>query len=91
VVEPDGDGGAVVTVPPGAPCYACARSAGAGRPSLPGAAALGSLAATELVLLIAAPGTITGRRFDVVRGVATARPTVRLPGCACAAPAPEAS
>jgi adenylyltransferase/sulfurtransferase len=91
VVEADGDGGALVTVPPGAPCYNCARSSGAGRPPLPGAAALAALAATELVLLIASPGTVPGRRFDVVRGVATVRPTVRLPGCACASAAPTAA
>ena len=83
VLEPDGDGGAVVSIPPGAPCYACARSASAGRPPLPGAAALGALAAGELVLMIAAPGAVPGRRFDLIRGVATVRPTARLPGCAC--------
>jgi adenylyltransferase/sulfurtransferase len=91
VLEADGDGGALVTVPPGAPCYNCTRSTGAGRPALPGAAALATLAATELVLLVAAPGTVTGRRFDLVRGVATVRPTVRLPGCACAGAAPTAA
>jgi adenylyltransferase/sulfurtransferase len=90
VLEADGDGGAVVSVPPGAPCYACARSTGAGRPALPGAAALSALAATELVLMIASPGSVTGRRFDLVRGVATVRPTVRLAGCACGGPSPAA-
>lgn len=90
VVEPDGDGGAVVSVPPGAPCYACARSSSAGRPPLPGAAALGALAATELLLMIASPGALAGRRFDLVRGVPTIRPTVRLAGCACAVAAPAA-
>jgi adenylyltransferase/sulfurtransferase len=86
VVEPDGDGGAVVSIPPGAPCYACARSTGgAGRPPAPGIAALASLAATELVQLVAAPGSIPGRRLDLVRGVATLRPTARLAGCACGA------
>jgi adenylyltransferase/sulfurtransferase len=88
VVEPDADGGAVVSVPAGAPCYNCARSTGEGRPALPGAAALVSLAATDLVLMIALPGTVPGRRFDLVRGVTTLRPTARLAGCACgAAPA----
>jgi adenylyltransferase/sulfurtransferase len=85
VLEPDADGGALVTVPPGAPCYNCARSSGEGRPAQPGVAALAALAATELVLLVASPGTVPGRRFDLVRGVATVRPTVRLPGCACGA------
>jgi adenylyltransferase/sulfurtransferase len=84
VLEPDADGGAVVSVPPGAPCYACARSTtGAGRPPLPGAAALAALAAGELVQMIASPGAIAGRRLDLVRGVVTARPTTRLAGCAC--------
>jgi adenylyltransferase/sulfurtransferase len=88
VVEPDADGGAVVSIPPGAPCYACARStAAAGRPPLPGAAALAALAASELVHLIALPGAIPGRRLDLVRGVVTSRPTSRLAGCACGASA----
>jgi adenylyltransferase/sulfurtransferase len=92
VLEPDGDGGAVVSIPPGAPCYACARSTGgAGRPAGAGVAALAALAAVELVQLIAAPGNIPGRRLDLVRGVATLRPTVRLAGCACGASAARAS
>jgi adenylyltransferase/sulfurtransferase len=92
VLEPDGDGGAVVSVPPGAPCYACARSTGAaGRPPLPGVAALAALAALELVQLIATPGAFAGRRLDLVRGVATLRPTARLAGCACAGGAPRAA
>jgi len=87
VLEADADGGALVSIPSGAPCYACARSSGAGRPAVPGAAALSALAALELLLLVSAPGTISGRRFDLVRGVATSRPTVRLAGCACGTPA----
>lgn len=86
VLEPDADGGAAVVIPPRAPCYACARStAGAGRPPLPGVAALAALAATELVHMIAIPGSVPGRRVELVRGVATARPTSRLAGCACGA------
>jgi adenylyltransferase/sulfurtransferase len=85
VLEADADGGALVTIPPGAPCYTCARSSGAGRPAVPGAAALSALAALELLLLVSSPGTVSGRRFDLVRGVATSRPTVRLAGCACGA------
>ncbi len=86
VVEPDADGGALVTVPPRAPCYACARSTtGAGRPPLAAVAALSALAAGELVQMIANPGQIPGRRLELVRGVATARPTARLAGCACGA------
>jgi adenylyltransferase/sulfurtransferase len=84
VLEPDADGGAVVSVPPGAPCYACGRSTtSAGRPPLPGAAALGALGAGELVQLIVAPGAMAGRRIDLVRGFVTARPTTRLAGCPC--------
>ncbi len=84
VAEPDAEGGAVVSIPPGAPCYACARStAGAGRPPQPGIAALAALAAEELILLLAFPGTVPGRRIDLVRGVTTVRATARLPGCAC--------
>ena len=85
VLEADADGGALVSVPPGAPCYACARSTGAGRPAAPGSAALAALAAQELLLLVAWPGTVSGRRFDLVRGVATMRATARLAGCVCAA------
>lgn len=94
VLEPDADGGAVVSVPPGAPCYACARSTtGAGRPPLPGAAAVAALGASELVQMIAIPGAISGRRLEIVRGVVNARGTTRLAGCACgaqsAAPTPR--
>jgi adenylyltransferase/sulfurtransferase len=93
VLEPDADGGAVVTVPPGAPCYACARStSAAGRPPLPGAAALAALAAGELVQLVALPGTASaGRRLDLLRGVTTTRATTRLAGCACARAASSGS
>jgi adenylyltransferase/sulfurtransferase len=84
VVEPDADGGSVVTVPPGAPCYSCGRvGPGAGRPPQPGAAALSALAAAELVLAIASPASAAGRRIDLNRGVTTARPTARLAGCVC--------
>lgn len=89
VLEPDGDGGAVISVPPGAPCYSCARStAGAGRPPEPGIAALAALGAAELIHLMAQPADATGRRVELVRGVATARPTARLAGCACAGAQP---
>jgi adenylyltransferase/sulfurtransferase len=85
VLEVDGEGGSAVSVPPGAPCYACARSTAApGRPPVGGAAALAALAAQDLVQMIAVPGTVTGRRVELLRGVATARPTARLAGCACA-------
>lgn len=87
VLEPDGDAGSVVTIPPGAPCYACARSTmSAARASQAGGGAvLGCLAAAELVLAMAAPAEVAGRRIDVVRGLLASRPTVRLAGCACGA------
>jgi molybdopterin-synthase adenylyltransferase len=89
VVDPDGEGGSVVTVPPGAPCYSCGRSTiGAGRPATASAAALGSLGALELVLLIGAPVGIAGRRVELLRGVTATRPTLRLSGCACAGAQP---
>jgi molybdopterin/thiamine biosynthesis adenylyltransferase len=86
VLELDGEGGSVVTVPPRAPCYACARSTGGvGRPPQPAGAALAALAAGELVQLIAGPGALPGRRLELVRGIVNAHPTTRLAGCACGA------
>lgn len=84
VLEPDAEGGSVVTIPPRAPCYACARSTGgAERPPVAPTAALAALAALELVLMIADPGGVPGRRIELVRGVANTQPTTRLAGCAC--------
>ena len=81
----DGDGGEVVSVPVGAPCYSCASRPGTGAMARPGvAAALGALAATELLLIIT--GLVqarTGRRIDLVLGQPQARATARTPGCAC--------
>jgi adenylyltransferase/sulfurtransferase len=85
----DGEAGQVVSIPPGAPCYACARfNASGGRPAVAGALALASLAAQELLRLLVEPELRDGRRVDVVRGVTTVRGTSRLPGCACAGEAP---
>lgn len=85
VLEPDGEAGSVVAIPPGAPCYACARSTmSAGRATQAGSGAvLGCLAAAELVLAMAAPAEVVGRRIEVVRGLLASRPTVRLAGCVC--------
>lgn len=84
VAELDGDGGSVVTVPVGAPCFACARSVtGARRPPEAGASAVAALAAEELILLLARPERAAGRRCDITRGVPSTRPTARLAGCAC--------
>jgi hypothetical protein len=87
VLELDGEAGQVVSVPPGAPCFACGRfTAAGGRLPVPGALALASLAAQELLRLLVEPESKDGRRIDVVRGVPSVRPTQRLPGCVCGAP-----
>jgi molybdopterin-synthase adenylyltransferase len=87
VVDADGEGGSVTVVPVGAPCYACARAvASSGRPATPASAALAALGAMELLQHIADPTLVTGRRTDMTRGVTSARPSARLPGCACAPP-----
>jgi TusA-related sulfurtransferase len=84
VLELDGEAGQLVSVPPGAPCFACARfTAASGRLPLPGALALASLAAQELLRLVVEPGEGEGRRFDLVRGLPSVRTTRRLPACAC--------
>lgn len=87
VVEPDAEGGAVVAIPPGQPCFTCGRSvSGIGRPAQAGIAALAGFAATELLLMLAAPPQAVGRRIDLVRGVPHVRPTIRVSGCACGEP-----
>jgi adenylyltransferase/sulfurtransferase len=83
VVEAEADGGALVSVPVGAPCFACGRVVVSGRPPTPGAAALAALAAQELLQLIADPSIGAGRRIELTRGVTSTRATTRLPGCAC--------
>lgn len=75
--------GQVVTIPPGAPCFQCA-SKPAPLPPLHGMpAALGALAATELLLCIGQVGERTGRRITFVDGWPVAEATVRRPGCDC--------
>jgi len=89
VLELDGEAGQVISIPPGAPCFACARfSAAGGRPPVAGALALASLAAQELLRLVVEPEAKEGRRIDMVRGVPSVRQTQRLPGCICAGEAP---
>jgi hypothetical protein len=81
----DGDGGEIVTVPVGAPCLACASPASARvRATATGAATLGTLAALELLLLVArlVPQG-AGRRIELVAGVPQAAATARRPGCDC--------
>jgi hypothetical protein len=84
IAEVDGEGGAVISIPVGAPCYACARAAGGvAKPPAPGAAALSALAAEELVLLLANPSVHLGRRLDLTRGIPSVKATARLAGCSC--------
>jgi len=87
VAEGDADGGSVVVVPPGAPCYGCAFRVGTGLPTPAAtAAALGALAAAELLLVLSGAALpMEGRRIELVRGHPQARPTTRQPGCACGA------
>jgi len=89
VLELDGEAGQVISIPPGAPCFACSRfSASGGRPPVAGALALASLAAQELLRLVVEPEVKEGRRIDMVRGVPSVRQTQRLPGCVCAGETP---
>ena len=84
VLELDGEAGQLVSVPVGAPCFACGRFTAAGdRTPAPGALALASMAAQELLRLLVEPEVTEGRRFDFVRGVPSVRITQRLPGCVC--------
>lgn len=93
VAEAEGDGGSVTVIPLGAPCYACAFRAGHGAaPNPAGTAAVGALAALEMVLLLGgASQEPLGRRTDLVRGQPLTRATARLPGCACGAAAAAAA
>ena len=83
----DGDGGELVAVPAGAPCYACASRPGSGAQPRPGVAgALGALGALEILLILAGLGQgPPGRRIDLVLGQPQARATTRVPGCPCEA------
>lgn len=81
----DGEGGQVVSVPPGAPCFSCASRPGSGAAARPGAAAaVGALGALELLQMMAGVAAApTGRRIDLVLGEPQARATTRVPGCPC--------
>jgi hypothetical protein len=82
----DGEGGTVVTIPSGAPCLRCAVEPGALLPvQAAAAAAVGTLAAAELLLVVTRvlPGQGAGRRIDLVGGWPITRPTARRPGCEC--------
>jgi molybdopterin/thiamine biosynthesis adenylyltransferase len=78
------EGGEVLVIPPGEPCFRCASPARGRVPATAAsAAAIGALAALELVLLLVGPGRRAGRRIDLVDGWPTARETARRPGCDC--------
>jgi molybdopterin-synthase adenylyltransferase len=82
----DASGGEVLSFPPGAPCYDCASRPGARlQPRGGAAAAVGTLAALELLLILAgvAPVATSGRRIRLVDGLPRAEATVRRPGCGC--------
>lgn len=86
VAQVQGDGGAVTVIPRAGPCLACATEAPLDGRGDPGAfAALGALAALQLVLFLSGVRT-QGRRIDLVRGRPMARPILRRPGCACGNP-----
>jgi len=80
------EGGAVISIPPGAPCIRCASRPGASTQPRGGmAAAIGNLGALELLLLIvgAGAGASEGRRVELRDGRLDATPTLRRPGCDC--------
>jgi adenylyltransferase/sulfurtransferase len=84
VAQGDGDGGFVVSVPVGAPCYRCAASSPALPATLGAAATLGGLAALELLLVLAqAAQEPRGRKIELVRGQPLTRQTHRQAGCVC--------
>lgn len=86
VVTPAGDGGRVVSVPRGAPCFGCAASRGAGGWPAPGASAVaGILGALELLLLVGGlvAGPEAGRCIELCAGSPVAHATTRRPGCGC--------
>jgi len=85
IADVDGQGGASTTVPVGAPCYACATRPGLGAAPTPeGGAAVGALAALELVLLLAEVSQEPrARRIEIFRGTPLTRATSRQAGCAC--------
>lgn len=87
IARGDGENGEVIVIPPGAPCYACFSRPGAGvLPRGGTATALGSLAALELLLLLAGltPDRGRGRRILLSQGRPRVEATVRRVGCACA-------
>lgn len=86
VAEASGDGGRLVVLPAGGPCYACAGDPTPEEDSSPGGvAALGALCALELVLLVA--GASQGpraRRITLSSGIPSAAALERRADCTCA-------
>lgn len=80
----DGEGGEVISIPVGAPCLRCATGPAARVQARgPAAAALGALAALELMLLLAGLSPVAGRRQELKGGRLRAAPTARRAGCEC--------
>jgi molybdopterin-synthase adenylyltransferase len=80
----NGDGGEVVAIPSGAPCYRCASRPMTGAPARGGAPAMvGVLGALELILVVAGAVNHAGRRIELTSGLPDVRPTARIPGCDC--------
>ncbi len=80
----DGEGGEVVAIPVDAPCLRCATGPAARvQAKGPAAAAVGSLAALELMLLLAGRSPASGRRQLLKDGLVRAAPTARRAGCHC--------
>jgi adenylyltransferase/sulfurtransferase len=87
VMEPRGDGGTVVSVPPGAPCYVCSRTPSMESwPLSPLCAPLACIAAVEVFLAVLNPHPRAGRRVELSGGGLTYLPTVRRAACACGQP-----
>jgi ThiF family len=81
-----GDGGRVVSVPTGSPCFRCAGRPATGARPAPGASAVvGLLGALELLLIVSGlvTGPAAGRCIDLVHGQPQVRATIRRPRCEC--------
>jgi hypothetical protein len=86
VALPEGEGGEVVAVPSGAPCFGCAsRSATSLGPQGSAAATVGLLGALEMLLMLSglAASQESGRRIRLELGLPQVQPTSRIPGCDC--------
>jgi molybdopterin/thiamine biosynthesis adenylyltransferase len=85
VAEASGDGGRLVVLPAGGPCYACAGDPIPEEASSPGGvAALGALCALELVLLVAgASQGARARRITLSSGLPSVAPLTRRADCTC--------